>query len=329
MSGRRTLSLPSHLSQERPSSRSMPRWRAGGLAVATLLLLVLVTGCGNQATPTAEPAPTEAQDATSTPPVSSTSTTGVGGNQPASTETAAPELTLGELTDRINAAWRDLTHFREINASTASARSAIGSPTAPSPVGERASRSVREVTLPDRARYVAEENGQLVFEMVVIGEQVYARGTVAALLDPSAANGEWIVTDLLTVANNPMLGDAAARQLATLAAPAYVVPERLRPQTVRLLGETPVDGRTCTLYGAADTTPTGARIDFTFAVDQENRLCFVETKTFGISSRYSVEELDASFVIEAPSGARPLATPLATPRPDSTPLARSTPFATP
>ena len=309
MNGCRSLSVSWWLAKVRQG----PPCRSGGLALGTLLLLILLTGCGNEAAPTEAPSATADQVATSAPSVASSPASGAGGNQPASSETSAPELTLGELTDRINAAWRDLTHFREINTSTAGVPSAIGSPTAALSVGERAGRSVREVALPDRGRYLAEENGQLVFELVVIGDQVYARGTVATLLDPSAAAGEWIVTDLATVARNPMLGDAAARQLAALAAPAYVVPDRLRPQTVRLLGETESDGGTCTLYGAADTTPTGARIDFTFAVDQENRICFIETKTAGISSRYSVEELDASFMIEAPSGGRVLATPLATP----------------
>ena len=299
------------------------------VVLGTLLLVVFLAGCGNQVpstsqvtTPAPEPTPSESTPA---PPSLSLGA----GNLPSGPASPPADLNLGDLTDRINAQWSGLTRFRETNSSTAGAAAVPGSPVAASPPVQRMSRSVREVTLPDRARYFAEENGQLVYEIIVVGDQVFARGTVATLLDPTTATGEWVVTDLQTVGGNPMLGDAAARQLATLAAPAYVIPDRLRPQTVRHLGATLLEGRRCLLYGAADTTVTGARIDLTFAVDETDRLCFVETKSIEIASRYVVEELEETFAIPAPARARPLATPAATPDSAATSDASASPKARP
>lgn len=188
---------------------------------------------------------------------------------------------------------------------------------------------MREVILPDRARYLAEENGQLVFELVVIGEQVYARGTVASLLDPTAGSAEWIVTDITAVARNPMLGASIAGQLAELAAPLYAVPEWLRPQTVRDLGTAESGGIQCRLYGAADTTDTGARIDFTVAIDSDDRLCFVETRSIGISSRFVVEQLDPTVMIEPPASFRPASSPVGSPTVNGTPERSPSPIGTP
>jgi hypothetical protein len=304
------------------------RRRIGSATIGALVLAVALTGCGNEPAPATSPTPAAVGGAAGVSTASAIATTVPTGAGSASTAEAAPELTLGELTDRINAQWRDLTHFREISSSTAGPPPAIGSPIAAAIAAERASRSVREVALPDRARYVAEENGRLVFELIVIGDQVFARGTVATLLDPAATLDEWVVTDLDAVAGNPMLGEAAARPLAELSAPAYVLPERLRPQTVRHLGDTDFEGRQCALYGAADTTATGARIDLTFAVDENDRLCYIETDSPGIASRFLIEELADTFTIEVPADARWLATPAPIPSDDG-PTASASPDATP
>jgi hypothetical protein len=120
-----------------------------------------------------------------------------------------------------------------------------------------------------------------------------------------------------------MLGEAAASQLGVLTPPQYEIPDRLRPQEVRDLGTTEFEGATCTLYGAADTTSTGNRIDFTFAIDAEDRLCFVQTESVGISSLLVVTELDESAKITPPENARRLiATPVASPASVATPWVR-------
>ena len=316
-------------------SRRAPWWlmrRLVGLGSRALGLgiLIALAGCGGQ------PASETSTSVPGSPTVSTNDVVATPvARQTADDESSAPgseeaTVTLGSLADRINAQWADFSRFREISTFTAEgARSLPGTTVAASPVSQRAGRSVRQVILPDRARYLAEENGQLVFEFVVIGDQVFARGTVARLLDPTAGPTEWIVTDIATIARSPMLGESAAGQLARLAPPSYVVPERLRPQPVRDLESTQFEGTECDLFGAADTTNTGARIDFTVAIDAEDRLCFLETRSPGISSRYVVEQLDPSVTIEPPASFRPIASPAGSPAANGTPIDARSPIATP
>ncbi len=306
------------------------RQPARNCLVMVALVLVLA-GCGGEPEDTGRVPATESSQSGDLSPASSVETVpALGGGQAGTTDaTTEAKLTLGELIDRINAGWTDLTRFQETNSFTAGNPNVSGTPLAASPTGQRTGRSIREVILPDQARYVAEENDRLLFEMIVDGDQIYVRGTVAMLLDPAVEPGEWIVTDLDTVASNPMLGEAAASQLGVLTPPRYEIPDRLRPQEVRDLGTTEFEGATCTLYGAADTTSTGNRIDFTFAIDAEDRLCFVQTESVGISSLLVVTELDESAKITPPENARRLiATPVASPASVETPMvpASGTPY---
>lgn len=301
-----------------------------GLPASCLGLLFLLVGCGGQAA-TDTPTPNLGSPRAATTGVVAVSD----GDQAVDNGSppigpAAATITLGALADRMNVAWGDLSRFREINTFTTGAASDVSeSGLVASPASQRSGRSVREVILPDRGRYFAEENGQLVFELVVIGEQVYARGTVASLLDPSVSPAEWIVTDTASVARNPMLGASVAGQLAELAPPSYVVPERLRPQTVRDLGAAEFGATQCAQFGAADTTETGARIDFTVAIDSDDRLCFVETRSTGISSRYVVEPLEPTVMIEPPASFRPAASPVGSPTVSSPPEQSAPPVANP
>lgn len=311
--------------RHRAKGRARPR-----LAVPLLIILLFVSACG-EAEPAGvtEPASMPAQGDTVSPPAGGPGA--ASGQDAAGTNGTSPaELTLGEVVDRINAQLTGFDSFREVSASSVSATTAqTSSPVAATPAGERSQRTVREVMLPDRVRYTAELDGQLEYELIVIGDRVFARGSVATLLDPTAPTGEWIQTDLATVAASPMLGEAAAQQLTNLDAPRYAVPDRLRPQPVRLLDPVSVDGVRCETYGAADTTASGARIDLTFAIDDEDRLCFVETEAIGISSRYTIEMLDDAFRISPPAEARVIATPVASPTLKATPVSITTPAATP
>lgn len=306
--------------------------RAGGLPhiVAMVLVALVLTACGaGEPVGNSESTSMSGQANTATPSAATTDQ-GNGEESASIDDDSVAELTLGELVDRINAQWIELDAFREVSASTtAPGPSPVASPMAASPTSERSQRTVREVILPDRVRYTAELNGRLDYELIVIGERVFARGSVASLLDPTAGPDEWVETDIATVANTPLLGQAAAQQLAELAAPRYAVPDRLRPQPVRPLDPVSVNGAECAAFGAADTTSSGARTDLTFAVAADGRLCFVETEAVGISSRYTVEALDEAFTISAPPGARAIATPVASPSIGATPVGIATPVATP
>ncbi len=294
-----------------------------------MALLILLSACGGEE-PAPPPAssPTSGQDAMPTPGAKVVdSNIDEDLNRVAGSATA--EVTLGDLVDRINAQWTDLDAFREVSTSNVSRAASPAPAAAASRASDRAQRAVREVILPDRVRYTAEQGGRLDYELIVIGDRVFARGTVAALLDPTAGPAEWIETDLDTLATNPMLGEAASVQLADLAPPRYTVPARLQPQAVRALDPVSMNGAACRAFGAADTTASGARISLTFAVDANDRLCFLQTEAVGISSRYTVEALDDSFTIDAPDDARAIASPVASPVASATTVLAATPDGTP
>lgn len=309
------------------------QWRATRYWLQALFsaaaLLVLMTACGGDE-PAAEP------DATSTAgqsgqaaSTSATAAPSVGQLQPGQAPATPAELTLGELVDRINAQLTGLDAFREVSISRLVSSSSPSSLPAASPANERPQRTTRDVRLPDQVKHTAEQDGQLEFELIVIGDRVFARGSVAALLDAEAGTDEWIETDIATVAASPLFGEAAASQFSNPLAPRYAVPERLRPQPVRRLDPVTVDGVQCEVFGAADTTESGARIDLTFAIDADDRLCFVQTEAIGLSSRYTVEPLADSAVISPPPVSRRIATPVASPVLDATPVTAATPLASP
>ena len=77
---------------------------------------------------------------------------------------------------------------------------------------------------------------------------------------------------------------------------------------MRDLGNVDFDGRTCHVYGAADTVAdTGMRIDYTIALDQQDLPCFIETGTGGVTQgRDEFTGINSSILIESPQAATPV-----------------------
>jgi hypothetical protein len=301
----------------------MKRTRGGPLVIVVVVLLAVLAGCGPmpEATPTTTPeAAPSVEESVATP------------GTPASVE-----LTLGELADRVNAAWPAVRSYRiTFTGSTSATPSGLGTPVArpqatpgATPVAATGATpvarprgtfvSIREVVLPDRQRQDVRGLGENDHEAIVIGDRLYVRGPLVEQIAPGTPEDVWIVVDPSTLPEGSMLSRLLGGLPEVPAAPLAGLPQRLLPQVIREMGTVEQEGRECRVYGAADTIPaTGMRVDYTIAVDDRDVPCFIETSAGGVTQgRDEYSDIDGSFTIEAP----PAATPVSVPPALATPLA--------
>lgn len=278
--------------------------------IVTILLPLALAGCG--AMPEAAP--------TSVPPAAETAPAGV--STPAATAEAA--LTLGDLAQRVDAAWANVESYRVVSVVTA--------PPAPraTPVGAAAATpgatpvstsaqvtATRDVLLPNTQHMTVTGWGENDFEAISDGKTIYLRGPLARQIDPGAGPDAWITLRAEDVPADSQLANLLGGMPALPMPPFAGIEERLAPQEVRDLGPADVAGRTCQTYGAADTKlTTGQRLDFIFGLDGDDLPCFIETRagttTYGHEEFSLFNEVPA---MEVPAAATPVAVPgaLATP----------------
>ena len=301
----------------------MTRTRSVPSAIAVVVLLALLAGCG----PMPEPAPTTSPQIT--PPVE---------ESVATPEAPAPaELTLGELAERVNAAWPTVRSYRiTFTGSTVAMPAGLGTPVArplatpaATPVATPGATpmarpretfvSIREVVLPDRQRQEVRGLGENDHEAIAIGNSLYVRGPLVEQIAPGTPEDVWIAIDPSTLPEGSMLSRLLGGLPEVPAAPLAALPQRLLPQVIRDVGTIEQEGRECRVYGAADTVPaTGMRVDYTIAVDNRDVPCFIETSAGGVTQgRDEYSEVDGSLTIEPP----PAATPVSVPPALATPLA--------
>lgn len=278
--------------------------------VAALLFPLALAGCGAmpEATPTPEPPAVE------TPPAAVAT--------PAATATA--RLTLGDLADRVDAAWEDVESYRLVSV-VAAQPNPVATPVAAAEATPGATPvattgqivATRDVILPDLQHLTVTGWGDNDFEAISDGETIYLRGPLAQQFDASASPDMW----LMLRASDVPEGTQAANLLGGLPAipmpPLAGIDERLAPQEVRDLGTMDVGGRTCQTYGTADTKlTTGQRVDNIVGIDEDDLPCFIETRsgttTYG-HQEYSLFNDVPS--VDVPVAATPVAVPalLATP----------------
>ena len=290
-------------------------------AVITVVVLAVLVGCG----PMPETTPTAPVD-TTPPTLDSTAT-------PATP--AAAELTLGDLAQRVNAAWSGVNSYRvTFTGSTVVMPAALGTPVArplatpgatpiatpgATPVARARETfiSVREVVLPDRQRQEVTGLGANDHEAVAIGNQLFVRGPLVEQIAPGTPPDAWIEIDPEAIPEGAVISQMLGGLPQLPGAPLASLPERLLPQAVREIEAVEHDGRECRVYGAADTVPaTGMRVDYTIAIDDRDIPCFIETGAGGVTQgRDDYTDIDASLTIEPPVAATPVSVPpaLATP----------------
>jgi hypothetical protein len=299
----------------------MKEMRGVSPVLVAVVLLAILAGCGPmpEATPTTTPEtapPSEERVATPGTP-------------------AAAELTLGELAERVDAAWPAIRSYRIMFTGSTSAmatglRTPVARPLATpgatplatpgaTPVARPRGTfvSIREVIVPDRQRQDVRGLGANDHEAIAIGDRLYVRGPLVEQIAPGTPEDVWIVVDPSTLPEGSMLSRLLGGLPEVPGAPLATLPQRLLPQVIREMDTVEFDGRECRVYGAADTVQaTGMRVDYTIAVDDRDLPCFIETGTGGVTQgRDEYSDIDGSFTIEPPAAATPVSVPaaLATP----------------
>lgn len=281
-------------------------------AAMIVILAVVLAGCG----PMPEPTP---------PPPTAPSVPTAPGEQASPAATAVAKPTLGSLAAEIAAAWPSVTSYRMVRtgstmlAPTAAASPATGvvaTPVASSAatpvIAARASyAAIRDVILPDRQRLEVTGLGPQDFEAISDSSGIYLHGPAAVQVDANASPDAWLRLDPTSVPPGSVMATLLGGMPGLPAAPLASLPERLLPQELRDLGTTEFEGRTCQIYGAADTVPaTGMRVDFMIAVDADSIPCFIETKTgTTVQGRDEYQQINAVTEISSPAQATPVSLP--------------------
>jgi hypothetical protein len=295
----------------------MKKMRGVSPVIVAIVLLPILAGCGPmpEATPTTTPEtapPSEERVATPGTP-------------------ATAELTLGELAERVDAAWPAVRSYRiTFTGSTSAMATGLGTPVArplatpgatplatpgATPVARPRGTfvSIREVIVPDRQRQDVRGLGANDHEAIAIGDRLYVRGPLVEQIAPGTPEDVWIVVDPSTLPEGSMLSRLLGGLPEVPGAPLATLPQRLLPQVIREMDTVEFDGRECRVYGAADTVQaTGMRVDYTIAVDDRDLPCFIETGTGGVTQgRDEYSDIDGSFTIEPPAAATPVSVPAA------------------
>jgi hypothetical protein len=241
--------------------------------------LVGLAACGKTASPT--PSPT----ATSAPLGQVAAAT----RSPDATTGASPatgELTVGQLADRIAAAWPSVRTFRETTVSTPFQRASPVALASPRPnatlvVAPGTNTTIDDNVLPDRRHITQFVNGQPVVEFVVVGGKIYARGSQVPGVTPVADPNAWFVVDPSSLAASSPYAATYSALAKPVAAPYGGLSAAERGRIAHPAGTLRADGRSCDAYRTVDTTQTGERIDITIAIDATGLLCSIETRAGG------------------------------------------------
>lgn len=264
-----------------------------GRALAGALAALVLAACGKANAPTPTPTPLAPADTASAP----ASPPGEG-----PVETLAPdERTVGQIADGIAAAWTGVTTYR---ATTVAKVMPAASPVAASPVpvaspGAEASRvDVDEVARPDRRRFTRTVGGQVEAEIVVVGGDVYVRGTNPPGIPPLPDPTQW---RHIYPPTGDQAGDLSVYSgFTTPPGPPYRgLSEPERSRIARPVGQVQAGGRRCAAYRTVDTTQTGERIDIVIALDASGLPCSIETRAGGTVTT-TTYEFGVPVTIEAP-----------------------------
>lgn len=285
-------------------------WRTTCRLFATAVALAALAGCG------AMPDPGTPQPPAADLGQPGDATTGGGVPNVDDAATRPPSLTLGTLSDRMSAAMGGITSYRAtfVGSGADALREAREAGTAATPVGAgRGPFTVsREFIAPDRQRQVLTGAGSDDHEAILIGPALYVRGPLAASIDPSAGPDDWLALPIDAIDPETPGGAALSGLLSPPRSPLADIGENLRPQAVRDLGPRTVEGRACRVWGAADTTPIGTRLDIAIAVDGDNLPCLLETRMGAdLVSSVTYDRFGAVEPIEAPASATAVAAPVA------------------
>lgn len=281
------------------------------VAVVSLLAVLAIAGCGGgDAKPTPFPSPPP-----TVPAVSSTDATpnlsAASPIAPAASPSGSPvaPATVGELADRIAAAWRGIDGYSA--TFTSATESSDGSQSIASPVVIADS-----VVLPDRKRRLTTSGDTLVSEFVVIGSAIYARGILIPGITAPADAQSWVKVDPAAFPADSEFRAIYTDLLKPSSAPYSQLAPDERARNARPVGPIEIGGRSCFGYVIADSTNTGDPISVLLALGEDGLPCAIETHVAGTVSQ-QVFSYHTAPAIDPPSTFVPatVTDPIATPAP--------------
>lgn len=158
--------------------------------------------------------------------------------------------TVGDLIDRVDAAWQTVRTFRAVETIEVSEQPATPAPTTGTPASAIQSRVViqEEVIIPDRRHLTYTSDGVDVGEVIVIGNEIFARGAQAKQLGATDSH-TWIKVDInQTGANTPQRQAIEILRAPITASPLAALPPASRGLLLEPAGTAITGGRACDLY---------------------------------------------------------------------------------
>jgi hypothetical protein len=241
---------------------TMRRWQSLSLIASLILVALLLGACGNDDDKADEPTVTRAPATVPSEPTTSATL-------------EADEITAGEIADRVATAWAVVTQYSSI---TEILPAADASPVA-SPASDAVSRAERMVILPDTKRIAITETGvttEIVLVDGVISKRVTANG---------GQPGSWQTVNPANVAPDDPYAQTYSTMLAPEQPPYSGLSDRQRERIGTRIGETEIDGRTCTSYSFPEVGETGEQISIVISLDASDLPCRIETSTASSISR--------------------------------------------
>lgn len=224
--------------------------------------------------------------------------------QTATTE-AAPtaeqgQTTLGELLDRIDAAWSTVESYR-ITSTSGSAPDASGQSS------PNAQKTVEEWSAPNNRRIIQYTNDQVTDESVYVNSRVFMYGSfVASAIAPEVGPNAWVVLDPSVIPSDTPVGSRVAFLTRDPANPFADVTGDLRATGIRETGTATIGGRRCTVYAFAGSSEGGEGISYELAIDEGDLPCQL-VKHAGSVRESTVYEINPGDVrIIAPDAGTPV-----------------------
>lgn len=218
--------------------------------------------------------------------------------------TAAPgEMSVGDLTGRINAAWEHVEAFRVTSSSgPIPVETAAGTPTPDT------SYAIETWTAPNNRQITEVVDGTVINEQVYVAGTIYMKGVfVGSAVAPEVGSGTWITLDKDVVPRDTPVGNRIAYLTREPASPFVTMAPELLAQPVRESGTVQVEGRSCTLYSFGDPGGEGDEIRYEVALDEHDLPCQVVQRAGGYQNSSVYEFNGDDITITAPDAGTPVA----------------------
>ena len=261
-----------------------------------LIVALVLSGC---ALGGGDPSPT------ATVPASGAATAGATGGMP------EPRL-VGDLADRIAAAWSTVGSYRATTVQGSGDLAQIPLPAPPvagavAPVDDGSSSQavVDEIVLPDQRHYLESTAGS-VSEFIAAGDRVYARGRFTQVtVRPDLDAATWVNLDPTFISPDSSIGQFIASftgpQAAAFAAPLADLQPDTRSRELTPAGMIDVGGRACAAYRWTDTGETGDPMTRTVSIDAAGLPCSLEFASGDYTSRVIWDSYNQIAPVAAPT----------------------------